>query len=201
MARVAVEGSVDRLFNLVDEIASQILVAERTGPGESLTQVAAVTTGSIDAFKWFLQGEQRFHSGRFAESVDAFERAVAEDSTRDARVLPPRVQVVFVRPEVTFENSVLLDMQVGAETPADFIELLKVLEESLLQQVPKDEIRPLLEPLLALADDRDFWNHTLDGLQPFDAPQWGIWLNGAVLLLGGAGRAWNGTARQMALVR
>ncbi len=81
VARVAVEGSVDRVFNLVDEIASQILVAERTGPGESLTQVAAVTTGSIDAFKWFLQGEQRFHSGRFAESVDAFERAVAEDST------------------------------------------------------------------------------------------------------------------------
>lgn len=45
-----------------------------------------------------------------------------------------------------------------------------------------------------------YFNHTLDGLQPFDAPQWGIWLNGAVLLLGGAGLAWNGTARQMALV-
>jgi hypothetical protein len=41
---------------------------------------------------------------------------------------------------------------------------VKALEESLLQQFPKDEIRPLLEPFLALADDRDFWNHTLDGL-------------------------------------
>jgi hypothetical protein len=41
---------------------------------------------------------------------------------------------------------------------------VKVLEESLLQQLPKEEIRPLLEPFLALADDRDFWNHTLDGL-------------------------------------
>jgi hypothetical protein len=41
---------------------------------------------------------------------------------------------------------------------------VKKLEESLLQQLPKEEVRPLLEPFLALADDRDFWNHTLDGL-------------------------------------
>jgi hypothetical protein len=41
---------------------------------------------------------------------------------------------------------------------------VKALEESLLRKFQKDEIRPLLEPFLALADDRDFWNHTLDGL-------------------------------------
>jgi hypothetical protein len=50
------------------------------------------------------------------------------------------------------------------QDPIRFGNLVKVLEESLLQQFPKDEIRPLLEPFLALADDRDFWNHTLDGL-------------------------------------
>jgi len=42
--------------------------------------------------------------------------------------------------------------------------LVKALEESLLQRVPKREIPPLLEPFLALADDRDVWNHALDGL-------------------------------------
>jgi len=41
---------------------------------------------------------------------------------------------------------------------------VKALKESLLRQLPKDEVRPLLEPFLALADDRDFWNHTRDGL-------------------------------------
>jgi hypothetical protein len=41
---------------------------------------------------------------------------------------------------------------------------VRALEESLLQQLPKEEVRPLLKPFLALADDRDFWNHTLDGL-------------------------------------
>lgn len=48
--------------------------------------------------------------------------------------------------------------------PIRFGNLVKALEQSLLQQLSKEEIRPLLEPFLALADDRDFWNHTLDGL-------------------------------------
>jgi len=50
------------------------------------------------------------------------------------------------------------------QDPIRFRNLVKVLEESLLQQVPKQDVRLLLEPFLALADDRDFWNHTLDGL-------------------------------------
>jgi hypothetical protein len=50
------------------------------------------------------------------------------------------------------------------QDPIRFGNLVKALEESLLQQFSKDEIRPLLEPFLALANDRDFWNHTLDGL-------------------------------------
>jgi len=81
VARVSVEGAIDRIFNLVDEIASQMLVAERAGPGEELTHVAAVTTGSIDAFKWYLEGEQRFREGRFSDAIASLERAVATDST------------------------------------------------------------------------------------------------------------------------
>ena len=50
------------------------------------------------------------------------------------------------------------------QDPIRFGNLVKQLEESLLQQFPQEEIRPLLEPFLALADDRDFWNHTFDGL-------------------------------------
>ena len=45
-------------------------------------------------------------------------------------ILPPRVRVTLIRPEVTTDNKVLLDMGVGAETQADFIDFLKVLEES-----------------------------------------------------------------------
>lgn len=45
-----------------------------------------------------------------------------------------------------------------------FRNLVKELEQSLQQNYSNDEIRSLLEPFRALADDRDFWNNTLDGL-------------------------------------
>jgi len=50
------------------------------------------------------------------------------------------------------------------QDPIRFKNLVKELEESLLQQLSKEEIQPLLEPFLALTNDRDFWNQTLDGL-------------------------------------
>ena len=50
------------------------------------------------------------------------------------------------------------------QDPIRFRNLVKALEESLLEKYPKSEIRPLLDPFLALADDRDVWNHALDGL-------------------------------------
>lgn len=50
------------------------------------------------------------------------------------------------------------------QDPIRFRNLVKALEESLLQKFPTHEIQPLLDPFLGLADDRDFWNHSLDGL-------------------------------------
>lgn len=50
------------------------------------------------------------------------------------------------------------------QDPIRFENLVKVLEESLLQKHSKEEIWPLLEPFLALAGDREFWNHVQDGL-------------------------------------
>ncbi len=50
------------------------------------------------------------------------------------------------------------------QDPIRFGNLVKTLETSLLQQFSKDETQALLEPFHALAQDKDFWNHTLDGL-------------------------------------
>lgn len=50
------------------------------------------------------------------------------------------------------------------QDPIRFGNLVKALEESLRRQYPDHEIQPLLNPFLALADDRAFWNHTFDGL-------------------------------------
>ncbi len=51
-----------------------------------------------------------------------------------------------------------------------FRNLVKELGTSLRQKYPAAETRLLLEPFDALADDHDFWNHTLDGLAVLGGP-------------------------------
>lgn len=58
----------------------------------------------------------------------------------------------------------------NTQDPIRFRNLVKKLEESLRQKYPKREIKPLLQPFEALAEDRDFWNHTADGLAVLGAP-------------------------------
>jgi len=50
------------------------------------------------------------------------------------------------------------------QDPIRFRNLVKELETSLRSAHTAAETRTLLEPFMALADDQDFWNHTLDGL-------------------------------------
>jgi len=56
------------------------------------------------------------------------------------------------------------------QDPIRFGNLVKALEGSLVLKYPKREVQILLEPFQALAGDRDFWNHTLDGLAVLGAP-------------------------------
>lgn len=56
------------------------------------------------------------------------------------------------------------------QDPIRFKNLLKTLEQSLRQEYPTREARPLLQPFNDLASDRDFWNHTQDGLAVLCAP-------------------------------
>jgi hypothetical protein len=56
------------------------------------------------------------------------------------------------------------------QDPIRFRNLVKALEESLRQKYSTRDVRPLLEPFQRLAGDRDFWNHTLDGLAVLGAP-------------------------------
>lgn len=56
------------------------------------------------------------------------------------------------------------------QDPIRFRNLLKELEASLRQRYPSAETRLLLAPFEALAQDTDFWNHTLDGLAVLAGP-------------------------------
>jgi hypothetical protein len=57
-----------------------------------------------------------------------------------------------------------------AQDPIRYRNLLKTLTASLHQKYANREVGGLLDPLHALADDVQFWNHTLDGLAVLAAP-------------------------------
>lgn len=50
------------------------------------------------------------------------------------------------------------------QDPIRFKNQIRTVEESLAQKYRGRDIRPLVAPLQAIADDSAFWNHTLDGL-------------------------------------
>ena len=56
------------------------------------------------------------------------------------------------------------------QDPIRFRNRVRALEESLRQKRSTREIQALLEPFQGLADEPDFWNHTLDGLAILGAP-------------------------------
>ena len=56
------------------------------------------------------------------------------------------------------------------QDPIRFRNLAKAIRDLLRQKYSGREIRPLLDPLDALSDDREFWNHSLDGLAVLSAP-------------------------------
>ena len=74
-------GEATQLFGLVDEVAAQLLVGRSEGSGTRVDRIEAVTTSSLPALKAYLEGEDAFRKGEFQPAVDAFQRAVTDDST------------------------------------------------------------------------------------------------------------------------
>lgn len=52
-----------------------------------------------------------------------------------------------------------------------FKNLVKKLEESLLEQYSSIEVKKYLQPYLTLSDNHEFWNHTLNGLAVLGTPE------------------------------
>jgi tetratricopeptide (TPR) repeat protein len=68
-----------QVFDLVDELARELLAAEGGATGTRLTRLAALTTGSLDALKAYLQGEGELRAGRYFDAMERFEAAVEAD--------------------------------------------------------------------------------------------------------------------------
>ncbi|UCC81833.1 MAG: tetratricopeptide repeat protein [Gemmatimonadota bacterium] len=76
-----IAGDESQVFDLVNNVARQLLAGGVGGSASRLTRVAAATTESWPALKGFLEGESLLRAGRFGEAVTAFQGAIEADST------------------------------------------------------------------------------------------------------------------------
>ena len=81
IAEGTAEGESDKVFELVDAVAAELLLASGGESGPGVTHIAAVTTNSLDALKEYLQGERALRVGQYQEAVEALRRAVDVDSS------------------------------------------------------------------------------------------------------------------------
>jgi DNA-binding SARP family transcriptional activator len=77
-ARASASSETD-LFELVDEIVRQLLASQKIAPGTRLGRIAALTTGSLDALRAYLQGERELRGGRYFDALERFQAAVDAD--------------------------------------------------------------------------------------------------------------------------
>ena len=75
----AVAGDETELFELVDELARQLLATGRGAPGSRLARLAARTTTSLDALRAYLLGEGLLRGGRYFDAMERFQTAVERD--------------------------------------------------------------------------------------------------------------------------
>ena len=79
LARADAQGEAGRVFELVDDLVTELLAEQFSGAAQRVTRVALTTTDSLPALKAYLLGEDAFRSGRFSESLASFEQAVELD--------------------------------------------------------------------------------------------------------------------------
>ncbi|MGH7340974.1 MAG: protein kinase domain-containing protein, partial [Candidatus Rokuibacteriota bacterium] len=78
-AKVAVRGEASRIFEMVDQLTSELLASRPGGPGARLTRIAGMTTSSFPALKAYLEGEAEMRATRRVPAAEAYRRAVTAD--------------------------------------------------------------------------------------------------------------------------
>ena len=79
--QASAEGSTEDVFDLIDDLVGQLLVGSMSGEADRLKALATATSGSLEATKAYLQGEQLMRAGRYRESAAAYDRAIELDTT------------------------------------------------------------------------------------------------------------------------
>lgn len=78
--QASAEGSTEDVFELIDDLVGRLLAGSMSGGADRLKALATATSGSLEATKAYLQGEQLMRAGRYRESAAAYDRAIELDS-------------------------------------------------------------------------------------------------------------------------
>ncbi len=81
VTRSSVEGPTSQLFEIMDDLARELLADLATGPAARLARLAATTTSSFPALKEYLMGESQMRAMRRAPAAESYQRAVEKDPT------------------------------------------------------------------------------------------------------------------------
>jgi tetratricopeptide (TPR) repeat protein len=84
VGQAQVEGSVDDVLALVDQLSVDVMRVLLEGAGAELPPVqhtASITTSSLPALRAYLESETYYRSADFPSAIEALERAVQADST------------------------------------------------------------------------------------------------------------------------
>ncbi len=79
VARASARGEAAAIFDMVDRLTAELLAGRCGGPATRLARLGAVTTGSFDALKAYLEGEKEMRALRRVPAADAYRRAVEAD--------------------------------------------------------------------------------------------------------------------------
>jgi DNA-binding SARP family transcriptional activator/tetratricopeptide (TPR) repeat protein len=81
IAEISATGRRDDIAGITSDLARRLLATLYSSDTTRLTHSAALTTHSLSALKAYLDGEQHFQNGAFAPAVEAYRRAVSEDTS------------------------------------------------------------------------------------------------------------------------
>lgn len=79
--QASVEGSTEEIFDLMDALVADLLAGSLTEESARLEALATLTSGSLEATKAYLQGEQMMRAGRYREAAAEYDRAARLDTT------------------------------------------------------------------------------------------------------------------------
>ena len=166
---IVVDGSRDRLFELIDDFSARLVAVWGTERGARLTNLAARTTNSLPALRAYLEGEREYSAARYSAAVEAFQRAVAADTgfalayyrlssaltwTSDPRTLPVTAQARRFIGRLSRRDSLLVEARY-ANSSGDPVRAER-LYQSLLADYPDE-----LEGWLQIAEVQFHWSATL----------------------------------------